>query len=236
MEKEKLLCLLIASVFGLFSEGIYSLSPVAMPSNVTLEQKEQALQWVHELKENALQKAEPYFGVAKEMQEEAYLKREAFQFGCSTSQNHSSNEEEDIFNFLSPISLKKQPSTELYVFVSLSMPKPALLALNKEAVRVGAQIVLKGLKDNSYQKTASYLQEIIAKTGQGFLIHPELFKRYQIDQVPSFVLTTNPLGREPVFDVVSGHIPLKTALLKISQKGELMHEAKQWLQRNIHEN
>jgi type-F conjugative transfer system pilin assembly protein TrbC len=158
---------------------------------------------------------------AEAMQTEAYFKKEDFQCGCSASQNHFPetlpHQEADIFNALSIASLKSKSNTEVYVFVSLSMPKPALIALNREAAQLGATLVLRGLKENSYQKTALYLQEIIAKTGQGFLIHPELFKRYEILHVPSVVLTTNPLGREAIFDVVSGHIPIKTALLKIAE-------------------
>jgi type-F conjugative transfer system pilin assembly protein TrbC len=163
------------------------------------------------------------------------LKQKIFNAVVAASQNYfssiNSQEETDIVKALSLRPVNSQSSTAIYVFVSLSMPKPALIALNKEAAQLGAALVLRGLKDNSYQKTAFYLQDMIEKTGQGFLIHPELFKRYEIHQVPSVVLATDTLSAEPIFDVVSGHIPIKTALLEIAEKGELKNEAKDWLQR-----
>lgn len=202
---------LIVSICGLFLVDVYALNPV-----------------------DAFQKMEPYLEIAKVLEAEAAFKMEDFQCGCSASQNHfsatNSFDDTDIVKALSLAPLKNK-SSAVYVFVSLSLPKPALVALNQEAVQLGATLVLRGLKDNSYQKTALYLQDLIEKTGQGFVIHPELFKRYEIHQVPSVVLTADTLGTVPSFDVVSGHIPIKTALLEMAQKGELKAEAKDWLSR-----
>jgi len=238
MEEAQLLHFLILCIFGLFSAEVYGLSSLEAQPITATEQKEQNLKWIQTLKSSILEQTEPYLGVAEAMQTEARFKKEDFQCGCSVSQNHFSEalpyQEEDIVNALSAATLKSESNAAIYVFVSLSMPKPALIALNREAAQLGAALVLRGLKENSYQKTALYLQEIIAKTGQGFLIHPELFKRYEILHVPSVVLTTNPLGREAVFDMVSGHIPIKTALAKMAEKGELKDEAKAWLQRNTY--
>lgn len=238
MEEAQLLHFLTLCIFGLCSAEVYGLSPLEGQPITAIEQKEQNLKWIQTLKKSVLEQTEPYLGVAEAMQTEAHFKKEDFQCGCSASQNHSlalmPNQSEDIVNALSFAPLKNESNTEVYVFVSLSMPKPALIALNKEAAQLGAALVLRGLKENSYQKTALYLQEIIAKTGQGFLIHPELFKRYEILHVPSVVLTTNSLGREAVFDVVGGHVPIRTALLKISEKGELKDEAKAWLFRGAY--
>lgn len=232
-------------IFLLFSVSVYALNSVEVQSNTIedrtrtiLERQEQTLKWIQTLKNSMLEQTEPYLGVAEAMKTEAHLKKEDFQCGCSASQNHFPErllyQEEDIFNALSTAPLKSESNIAVYVFVSLSMPKPALIALNREAAQLGAALVLRGLKENSYQKTALYLQEIIAKTGQGFLIHSELFKRYEILQVPSVVLTTNSLGVDAVFDVVSGHVPIKTALSKMAEKGELKDEAKAWLQRNTY--
>lgn len=233
---------LVLSIFELFSVNIYALSPIEAGSitikndnQVMIEPQAETLKWIRELKNSLLQSTEPYLGTAQELQAEAALKTKDFQCGCAAPQNYfssiNSQEKTDIVKALSLMPVNSQSSTAIYVFVSLSMPKPALMALNKEAAQLGAPLVLRGLKDNSYQKTAFYLQDIIEKTGQGFLIHPELFKRYEIHQVPSVVLATDTLSAEPIFDVVSGHIPIKTALLEMAQKGELKNEAKDWLQR-----
>jgi conjugal transfer pilus assembly protein TrbC len=234
----KVLNFLILGVFGLLLPPAYALSPIAPHPIKPDQRQEETLKWIQTLKSSLLEQTEPYLSVAEEMRKEAHLKTEDFQCGCSASQNHLPDKAEypteDIVNALSSASLKRKSNTELYVFVSLSMPKPALIALNKEAAQLGAALVLRGLKENSYQKTALYLQEIIAKTGQGFLVHPELFKRYRMHGVPSVVLTTNPLSDEAVFDVVSGHVPIKTALSKMAEKGELKAEAKAWLHRGAY--
>lgn len=237
MEKTELLYLLAINILGLFLRDAYALSSIN-ETPITIEDKNhkmfekqtETLKWIRELKENISQSIEPYVGIGEALQKDARFKIEDFQCGCSAEREYSSNKD-NTSNFLPAIPLKGEPTTAVYVFVSLSMPKPALIALNKEAAQLGATLVLKGLKDNSYQKTASYLQEIIQKTNQGFVIHPELFKRYGILQVPSVVLTTDTIDAEPIFDVVSGHIPIKTALLEIAQKGELKDEAEVWLSR-----
>lgn len=217
-------------VIGLFSSVVYGLNSIEEKPSAISERHQKTLQWIRELKDSMLQSTEPYVEIAKELQAEAPVKTECRAAQDYFSLTHSCQKGEGMSTF-PRVSLKNESPAAIYVFVSLSMPKPALIALNQEAVHLGATLVLRGLKDNSYQKTALYLQEVIEKTGQGFIVHPELFKRYDIHQVPSVVLTTHLIKDESVFDVVSGHIPIKTALLKIAEKGELMHEAKAWLQR-----
>lgn len=161
----------------------------------------------------AIEKMQPYLGIAKQMHQEAFIKKQS-DFSCAASSE-------------SAWAKNEVPNSEatLYVFVSLSMPKLALLSLSLDAARLGATLVLKGLKDNSYKATAEYLQEMIHKTGNGFLIHPELFKAYAIDKVPTFVLSKMPLNHEPHFDKVSGHISLNAALEKIAHAGDLSQDA-----------
>ncbi len=161
----------------------------------------------------AIQKMQPYLGIAKQMHQEAFIKKQP-DFSCAASSESAYAKNE----------VPKSEAT-LYVFVSLSMPKLALISLSLDAARLGATLVLKGLKDNSYKATAQYLQEMIHKTGNGFLIHPELFKAYAIDKVPTFVLSKTPLNHEPHFDKVSGHISLNAALEKIAQAGDLSQDA-----------
>ncbi len=61
-----------------------------------------------------------------------------------------------------------RPGT-LYIFVSFSLGEKALLNLAQEAKRWNATLVLLGFIDGSYAKTARTLQNIIVKTGQGFI-------------------------------------------------------------------
>lgn len=235
------------SIFGLFLTGIYVLNSVSAESitikndtQTMLERQEETLKWIQELKGSVLQSTEPYLETAHGLRTKSLIKTEGFQCGCGSFQNYFSDAApipaEDIADASSSVLPENAHRSAFYIFVSLSIPKPALIALNKEAARLGAALVLRGLKDNSYQKTAVYLKEVIEKTGQGFLVHPELFKCYEIHQVPSFALTTDTLGDTSLFDVVSGHIPIQTALLEIAEKGELKHEAKAWLLRGGYEN
>ncbi len=161
----------------------------------------------------AIEKIQPYLGIAKQMHQEAFIKKQS-DFSCAASSESACAKNE----------VPKSEAT-LYVFVSLSMPKLALISLSVDAARLGATLVLKGLKDNSYKATAEYLQEMIHKTGGGFLIHPELFKAYAIDKVPTFVLSKTPLNHELHFDKVSGHISVNAALEKIAQAGDLSQDA-----------
>lgn len=126
----------------------------------------------------------------------------------------------------------EQTGVALYVFVSLSMPKPALIALNKDAARFGAALVLRGLKDNQYSATAEHLKPIIEQSGQGFLIHPQWFTQFKIDTVPTFVLSKTDAAGNVRFDKVSGHISVDEALTQIEQAGELSSDATQWRQRH----
>lgn len=118
---------------------------------------------------------------------------------------------------------------QLYVFVSLSMPMPGLLDLGKQAKAYGGVLVLRGLVEGSYRKTALKLQSFIEQTKTGMIVDPMLFRQYDIKTTPCVVLspapaahlTTSPTTTSKVFDKVSGFIPIKTALEEIQKKGDM---------------
>ena len=99
---------------------------------------------------------------------------------------------------------------KLFVFVSLSMPDAALKALYQEAQDYGAVLVLRGLEDNSFKKTAETLQRLSISVQ----IDPELFKRYEVQRVPTFVYL-----RSHKLDILAGHTSLHYALSRF--KAEL---------------
>ena len=105
---------------------------------------------------------------------------------------------------------------ELYIFVSLSMPKTSLLGYLQEAREVGGTLVLRGLKENSYRKTAQMLQAIIKQVGLGVIIEPSLFKKYDVTLVPTVVM-----AEQNRFDKIAGNISLKYALEQITNNGDL---------------
>ena len=76
----------------------------------------------------------------------------------------------------------------LLVFVSFSMPEPALERLVDQAARTGATLVLRGLVEDSMQKTVARVQRVIGQRKVGFQIDPQAFDRFAIAATPSFVL------------------------------------------------
>ena len=76
----------------------------------------------------------------------------------------------------------------LLVFVSFSMPDPALERLVDQAARSGATLLLRGLVDDSLQKTVARVQRVIGQRKVGFQIDPQAFDRFTITATPSFVL------------------------------------------------
>jgi conjugal transfer pilus assembly protein TrbC len=76
----------------------------------------------------------------------------------------------------------------LLVFVSFSMPEPTLGRLVDQAARAGATLVLRGLVDNSLQKTVGRVQRLIGERRVGFQIDPQAFDRFSVSATPTFVL------------------------------------------------
>lgn len=129
----------------------------------------------------------------------------------------------------------KSKHKNFYIFVSFSLGEKALLNLAQDAKRYGATLVLRGFKARSHVKTVHVLQKIIEKTGQGFIIDPELFTLFAIQAVPTFVLS-NPFHlsvlkrrQTPIHDQIQGHVSAQYVLGTFSKEGALKDEAKSLL-------
>jgi type-F conjugative transfer system pilin assembly protein TrbC len=99
----------------------------------------------------------------------------------------------------------------LYIFVSFSIPKETLKALAHEAEKQKGILVIRGLIDNSFVKTAKVLQEI----GVGVILDPTLFKEYDVKVVPTFMQK-----HKNVYQRIAGNISLAYALEKFKGKNE----------------
>jgi conjugal transfer pilus assembly protein TrbC len=125
----------------------------------------------------------------------------------------------------------KANSGELYIFVSFSLGEKALLNLAQSAKPYGATLVLRGFVDGSYAKTVQALQNIIVKTGQGFIIDPELFSLFAVTAVPTYVLAkpfqlhAQTRTQSPLHDRLQGHVSVPYALETFAQSGDLTEEA-----------
>ncbi|WP_341789742.1 type-F conjugative transfer system pilin assembly protein TrbC [Rickettsia endosymbiont of Polydrusus tereticollis] len=97
-----------------------------------------------------------------------------------------------------------QPKTQIYIFISFSMPDSALKSYYVEAERAGAKLVMRGLKNNSFLDTKAKADEI----GISFDIDPNLFEEYQITSVPAIIVNSEGKGVKRL----TGHISLYDAL------------------------
>ncbi|KQQ44683.1 hypothetical protein ASF61_21380 [Duganella sp. Leaf126] len=122
----------------------------------------------------------------------------------------------------------QQPQAALFVLVSLSMPPASLDRLAAQAGKAGATLVLRGVVDGSLTKTAEMTAAVIRQhPGAQFQIDPTLFRRFNVDQVPTFVLAT-PTARgqtcgkdcdaQGTFVRVSGDVTLDYALEHLARQ------------------
>ncbi len=107
-----------------------------------------------------------------------------------------------------------------YIFVSLSMPKSLLKQYEQIAKKIGAKLVLRGFKNNSFKETIKVTKEIAMQ------VDPVAFKKFEITLVPSFVLSNN-----DKFDKLAGNVSIKYALEQFEQQGDLKTQATEYLKR-----
>lgn len=108
----------------------------------------------------------------------------------------------------------KEPNMEngIIVFVSFSMPKLSLIELSDQSEKYGATLILRGIYRNSFTKTKDKILEI-NKNGLRLNVDPQLFRQYNIEKVPTFVLLKN--GRE--IARLSGNVSLEFARNKLNE-------------------
>jgi len=92
------------------------------------------------------------------------------------------------------MSKSAKDSDELVVFVSLSMPPAALNRIGEQAKKAGAIVVFRGLKyglrKGAWADSMNALKPI-ADTGADVQINPELFERFNVQAVPTLVVSTS---------------------------------------------
>ncbi len=108
----------------------------------------------------------------------------------------------------------------LRIFVSLSMPESLLKQYDVIAKKIGAKLVLKGFKNNSFKETIKYTQKIAIE------VDPVAFKKFGVTSVPSFVLSDN-----DKFDKLVGNVSINYALTRFKDEGNLSGIAQEYLER-----
>jgi type-F conjugative transfer system pilin assembly protein TrbC len=102
-----------------------------------------------------------------------------------------------------------EPSAEtsLWICVSFSLPDSVLQSLYADAQKLGGQLVMRGLLDNSFVKTGARLQ----KLGISVVLHPQLFQDYQVDSVPTFLYQESLTQESRTWKKLRGNVPLSHA-------------------------
>lgn len=135
------------------------------------------------------------------------------------------------------LSAKKSSNSKkmssILIFVSFSMPIQSLEAYLRDAKKIHASVVIRGLIDNSFQKTYKKIADLIKSSGgDGVELNPIWFKRFGIQVVPAVVILPegSPCFKNDVckkdndFDVMTGDITLSSGLKIIRDRGHLTSE------------
>lgn len=110
------------------------------------------------------------------------------------------------------IKIKDNLENGVLVFVSFSMPKESLIELCNEAEKYNAALVIRGIYQNSFTKTKDKILKI-SSNGLSLNIDPQLFKQYNIQKVPTFILIRN--GKE--VSRLTGNASLEFAAKKLKE-------------------
>jgi type-F conjugative transfer system pilin assembly protein TrbC len=111
----------------------------------------------------------------------------------------------------------------LFILVSLSMPEELLKTLDTIAERIGARLVLRGFKENSFKKTVAHIRQL-HEQGIRLEINPNLFKALRVEMVPSFILVDG--GK---VDIMQGNVSLPYVLEKFAESGDAKELAQKYL-------
>lgn len=122
--------------------------------------------------------------------------------------------------------IKKYPSA--IIFVSFSMSDESIASYLRDAKKIHASVVIRGLINNSFKDTFLKMATIVKQAGGGGVeLNPRVFKKFSISRVPAIVVLPADvnIGKSNVpfkttdFDVVYGDIPLYDTLKTVRDHG-----------------
>ncbi|NBT85995.1 MAG: type-F conjugative transfer system pilin assembly protein TrbC [Alphaproteobacteria bacterium] len=193
LEEKKLLCYVIFILLFLFK------IPLCMAENHkswALEQQEKSQALIRQYEKEAL-----------DLKNQAPSTFEGK--GCSVHSNVKCCKRQDSKH--SPETSHSLSDSTVYIFVSFSMPKETLKTLALEAKKHNVVLVIRGLIENSFLKTATFLKEL----GESVILDPLLFREYNVAVVPTFIEKS-----QGGHSKISGNITLAYALSKFKEGGQ----------------
>ncbi|WP_018694116.1 type-F conjugative transfer system pilin assembly protein TrbC [Algicola sagamiensis] len=111
----------------------------------------------------------------------------------SLDKQHLKTNEDVRHSKFSNLDKRRSVSTPV-ILVSLSMPKSQLKSLMTEAAKLKSKVVLRGVIDNDIKKTIQVINSFSNQYQQGGIsIDPTLFTRFEVQQVPTFILPIEPI-------------------------------------------
>lgn len=113
----------------------------------------------------------------------------------------------------------------IIIFVSFSMPKQSLKNWMRDAEKIHAPVVIRGLINNSFKETTKSMMELTKDNHGGVQLDPTVFEYFHIDKVPAVVVTTNAACSQHQscpenYDVIYGDVTLRFALQKIADQND----------------
>ena len=139
----------------------------------------------------------------------------------------------------SPLLFPRHPSTdraansataEVLLFTSLSVPAASWRAAARDAARIGAPLVLRGVAEEGLPATARRIADRLGEAQAGVAIDPRLFRLFGIARVPTVVVVPGGVppcrsrgcadDQPPPFDRVTGNLSLAAALEAIAAEGD----------------
>lgn len=99
-------------------------------------------------------------------------------------------------NFISEDYISKSNVKPLFIFVSFSMPDELIKSYLIQSDKLRSFVVVRGLYKDDFGLTIKKLKTIYNDQNKrmNLLIDPTLFQRFNITAVPSFVLSSEPVG------------------------------------------
>ena len=139
---------------------------------------------------------------------------------------------------ISPSVLRRHPGTdeskgattaEVLLFTSLAVPAASWRAAARDAARIGAPLVLRGVAGGSLPATTRRIAGRLRDAKAGVAIDPRLFQLFGIERVPAVVVVPGGVppcwsrgcadDAPPPFDRVTGNLSLAAALEAIATEG-----------------
>lgn len=122
----------------------------------------------------------------------------------------------------------ERSQSSVIIFVSFSMPNESIKGWMKEAEKIHAPVIIRGLVNNSFKETIKKISELVGDNKGGLQLDPELFREFKVKAVPAVVVRNG-----NAHDIVYGDVHLDYALQKIVKQNDVMSSTAQVVLNNL---